>query len=207
MSSALRLAYLRALFAQPVSVIDTISPGKVSTRITTSSNTIQLAISQHFAMLFQSISLTIALYVVAFIKGWLLTLVASASLPFILVTYGALVPPFMKIHKITEKHLSDASAMAFEIFSSVRVVVAFGAEAKLARQHEMMLKKAAKNNKRAAPLMGLIMAPSFVAMYGTFAITFWFGIKQYTEGKLADVGVIATVLFSVSAYHPWTIQI
>jgi ATP-binding cassette subfamily B (MDR/TAP) protein 1 len=66
MSSALRLAYLRALFAQPVSVIDTISPGKVSTRITTSSNTIQLAISQHFAMLFQSISLTIALYVVAF---------------------------------------------------------------------------------------------------------------------------------------------
>jgi ATP-binding cassette subfamily B (MDR/TAP) protein 1 len=29
MSAALRLAYLRALFMQPVSVIDTISPGKV----------------------------------------------------------------------------------------------------------------------------------------------------------------------------------
>jgi len=93
MSAALRLAYLRALFAQPVSIIDTISPGKVSTRITTSSNTVQLAISQHFAMLFQSLAFTIGLYVVAFIKGWLLTLVASASLPFILIVYGSIVPP------------------------------------------------------------------------------------------------------------------
>jgi ATP-binding cassette subfamily B (MDR/TAP) protein 1 len=206
MSAALRLDYLRALFAQPVSVIDTISPGKVSTRITTSSNTVQLAISQHFAMLFQTMALTIGLYVVAFVKGWLLTLVASAALPFIAVVYGIIVPPFLRIHKVTEKHLTDASAMAFEMFSSVRVVVAFGAEAKLARQHEMMLEAAAKSNKKAAPLMGLMMSPSFVAMYGTFAIAFWFGIKQYTEGKLANVGVIATVLFSVSELPLCTVK-
>jgi ATP-binding cassette subfamily B (MDR/TAP) protein 1 len=88
MSAALRLAYLRALFAQPVSVIDTISPGKVSTRITTSANTVQLAISQHCAMLFQSLAFTIGLYVVAFVKSPLLTVVASASLPFIMIVYG-----------------------------------------------------------------------------------------------------------------------
>ncbi|KAF2472343.1 P-loop containing nucleoside triphosphate hydrolase protein [Lindgomyces ingoldianus] len=196
-SAAFRLAYLRALFAQPVSIVDTISPGKVSTRITTSSNTVQLAISQHFAMLFQSFSFVIALYIVAFLKSWLLTLVASASLPFMLFIYGSLVPPFIRIHKITEKHHDDASAMAYEMFSSVRIVVAFGAEAKLARQHEKMLDKAARNEKRAAPLMGLMMSPNMIAMYGTFAISFWFGIKQYTEGKISDVGVITVVLFSV----------
>ncbi|KAJ4364631.1 ABC-type transporter tr06 [Neocucurbitaria cava] len=196
-SAALRLAYLRALFAQPISVIDTISPGKVSTRITTSSNTVQLAISQHFAMLFQSLAFTIGLYVVAFIKGWLLTLVASASLPFILIVYGALIPPFIRIHKTTEKTLEDASAIAFEMFSSVRIVVAFGAEAKLARQHKQLLDKATLNERKAAPLMGLMMSPSMLAMYGTFAITFWFGIKQYTEGKIPNVGAITVVLFSV----------
>ncbi|KAF1850722.1 P-loop containing nucleoside triphosphate hydrolase protein [Cucurbitaria berberidis CBS 394.84] len=196
-SSALRLAYLRALFAQPVSVIDTVSPGKVSTRITTSSNTIQVGISQHLAMLVQALTYVIGMYVVAFIKGWLLTLVASASLPFILIIYGLLVPPLITMHKITEKHHDDASAMAFEMFSSVRIVVAFGAEAKLARQHEHMLDMAAKNSRRVAPLMGLMMAPSMISMYGTFAITFWFGIKQYTEGKIPDVGVITVVLFSV----------
>jgi ATP-binding cassette subfamily B (MDR/TAP) protein 1 len=197
MSAALRLAYLRALFAQPVSVIDTISPGKVSTRITTSSNTIQLAISQHFAMLFQSLALTIGAYVVAFVKAPLLTLVASASLPFILIVCGTLVPPFIKIHNITEKHQGDASAMAFEIFSSVRIVVAFGAETKLATQHKVMLDKAAKNERRAAPLMGLMMSPMMVGQYGTLAIAFWFGIKQYTQGKVSSVGDIVVVLSSV----------
>ncbi|KAI1568196.1 MdlB ABC-type multidrug transport system ATPase and permease component [Pyrenophora tritici-repentis] len=196
-SAALRLAYLRALFAQPVSVIDTISPGKVSTRITTSSNTVQLAISQHFAMLFQSLTFVIGAYVVAFIKSPLLTLVASASLPFILVVYGVLFPPFMRIHKITEKYHDDASAMAFEMFSSIRIIVAFGAEAKLARQHEDMLDKAAKNERKAAPLMGLMMSPMMVGQYGTFAIAFWFGIKRYSEGKEANVGTITVVLFSV----------
>lgn len=92
-------------------------------------------------MFIQSLTFTIGLYVVAFVKGWLLTLVASAALPFILIVYGTIVPPFIKIQKTTGKHLEDASAMAFEMFSSVRVVVAFGAEAKLARLHELALIK------------------------------------------------------------------
>ena len=157
----------------------------------------QLAIGPQFALLFQSLAFTIGLYVVAFIKGWLLTLVASASLPFILIVYGVLLPPFIKINKVTQKYHEDASAMAFEIFSSIRVVVAFGAEEKLARQHASMLDKAAQNEKRAVPLMGLMMAPAMLSMYATFAITFWFGIKQYTEGKIPDVGAIIVVLFSV----------
>jgi ATP-binding cassette subfamily B (MDR/TAP) protein 1 len=140
-SAALRLAYLHATFCQPVSVIDTISPGKVSTRITTSSNTIQLAISQHFAMLWQALAYTFGFYIVAFINSWLLTFVASVSIPLLLIAYSILIPPFMRIHKTTEKHHEQASGMAFEMFSSVRIVVAFGAEAKLARQHEELLDK------------------------------------------------------------------
>ncbi|KAF1926965.1 leptomycin B resistance protein pmd1 [Didymella exigua CBS 183.55] len=196
MSAALRLAYLRALFAQPVATIDTISPGKVSTRITTSSNTVQVAISQHFAMLFQSLAFIIGLYVVSFVKGWLLTLVASAALPFILLVYGLIVPPFIKIQKLTTKHLEDASAVAFEMFSSVRVVVAFGAEAKLARQYELEVVKAGENEKKAAPFLGLLMAPQMAAMYGTFGLTFWFGIRRASEGH-GNVGDITVVLFSV----------
>lgn len=186
----MRLAYLRATFAQPVSIIDTISPGKISTRITTNSNTIQLAISQHFTLLFQSLAFTIGLYVVSFIKSWLLTLVASASLPFILIVFGAIIPPFIKLHKVTENYHEEASALAFEIFSSIRIVIAFGAEAKLARQHEEMLDKAANNERKGAPLMGSMMAPHMVAMYGTFGLTFWFGIRQFSRGEIADLGSI-----------------
>ncbi|EUC27241.1 hypothetical protein COCCADRAFT_41971 [Bipolaris zeicola 26-R-13] len=196
-SCALRLAYLRALFAQPVSVIDTISPGKVSTRVTTSSNIVQTAISQHLAMLFQSLAFTIGAYVVAFVKSPLLTLVASSSVTFVLVISGAILPPFIRIHKVTEKYHEDASAIAFEIFSSVRIIAAFGAETRMATRHEEMIDKAAKNERKAAPLMGLIMSPMMVGQYGTFALTFWFGIKRYSEGQEDTIGTITVVLFSV----------
>lgn len=189
-SAALRLAYLQATFAQPVSKIDTVSPGKVSTRITTSSNTIQLAISQHFAMLFQSLAFTLGLYIVSFVKSWLLTFVASAALPFILIIYGVVVPPFIRIHKVTEAYHESASAMSFEIFSSIRIIAAFGAEAKLAKQHEELLKKAAKNQRKEAPIMGVMMSPMMMSMYATFGLTFWFGIRQYSRGKIDSLGDI-----------------
>ncbi|KAF5844304.1 hypothetical protein GGP41_004490 [Bipolaris sorokiniana] len=196
-SSKLRLTYLRALLTQQVSFIDGISPGKVSTQITTSSNTIQLAISQHFAMFFQSLGFAIGAYVIAFIKGPMLTLVASASFPFLLIFWSILIPPFVRIHKVTEKFHGDASAMAFEMFSSVRLLRAFGAEEKLAKQHRIMLTEAAKNGKKAAPIMGLMLSPTMVAQYGTFGLTFWFGIKQYSDGNNINVETITVVLFSV----------
>lgn len=190
-SAALRLAYLRAMFSQPVATVDTISPGKVSTRITTSSNTIQLAISQHFAMLFQSFALVIACYIVAFVKAWLLTFIASISLPFVLISYGIIIPPYIKIHKVTESYHDDATSLAFEIFSSIRIIVAFGAEENLARQHGELLSKAEKNERRSAPLMGLLMCPSMMVMYGTFGLTFWFGIRQVSRG---DIGGLEDII-------------
>jgi len=140
-------------------------------------------------MLFQMLAFTIGFYVVSFVKSWLLTFVASASLPFILIVYGLLAPPFLKIHSVTEAIHEEASALAFEIFSSVRTVVAFGAEEKLEKQHGELLNKAAKNEKKAAPLMGLIMSPAMFSMYGIFGLTFWFGIRQYSKGKI-DIGDI-----------------
>lgn len=162
----------------------------MSTRITTSSNTIQLAISQQLALLFQSLAFTIGLYVVAFVKGPLLTLIASISLPFIFITYGVIVPPLMKEAKATEAILEKASAMAYEIFSSIRIVAAFGAEAKLAQQHALLLDEAKTQGRKVSPWMGLIMGPSMMAMYGTFGLTFWFGVRQYEHGHTSNVGDI-----------------
>ncbi|KAF2401756.1 leptomycin B resistance protein pmd1 [Trichodelitschia bisporula] len=196
-SAALRLAYLKALFAQPVSIIDGISPGKISSRLTSSANTIQLGISMQFSMFIQTVALVIGLYVVAFVRSWLLTLVASVCLPFILVVYSAILPFFIKFHKATEAHQEEASAFAHEIFASIRIVKAFGAEARLSAKHDESIEKARKSELRNTPLMGLLLAPMFFAVYGTIALAFWFGIRQFVHGHLAGIGPLTTVLFSI----------
>ena len=141
-------------------------------------------------MLFQALAFTIACYVVAFVKAWLLTFIASVSLPFILIVYGILIPPYLKIHKVTENHHDDATSLAYEIFSSIRIIVAFGAEAKLARQHEVLLKRAEKNERSGSWLVGLFMTPTMLVMYGTFGLTFWFGVRQVSRGDIDSLGDI-----------------
>ena len=96
----------------------------------------------------------------------------------------------MKEAKATQDILEQASAVAYEIFSSIRIVAAFGAQEKLAKQHEVLLDKAKNQGRRVAPWMGLMMAPSMMAMYGTFGLAFWFGVRQYDRGHTSDVGDI-----------------
>ena len=147
-------------------------------------------------MLVQAFAFTGGLYAVAFIYNWLLTFVASASLPFILIAYSAIIPVYIKIHKKTEHAQEQASALAFEIFSSIRVVVAFGAEERLSEQHNGWLMRAKRSELKNGPLMGLMVSPSFFAMYGTFGLTFWFGIRQYTRGHIHSISTIVMWVFN-----------
>jgi ATP-binding cassette subfamily B (MDR/TAP) protein 1 len=197
-SAQLRRAYITKLFQLPVSVIDATSPGKISSRLTTNANTIQMGISQQLAMLVQSLAFTIGLYVVSFIRGPLLTLVASATLPLSLIVYGITIPIVFKSGRRSEKFKEEASGLAFEIFETVRIVHAFGAQAKLGAQHEKLLAQARKIDQKISPLHGLMMAPMFFTVYATFALTFWFGLQQYQKGHIDGVGSIVVVLFSVN---------
>ena len=197
-SARLRLVYLTSLFKQPVSIIDSTSPGKIASRLTTNANVIQMGISQQLAAMIQSMALTLGLYVTSFIKGPLLTLVASASLPLTLILYSFCIPFVYKNQKKGEKYKEQASALAFEIFESIRIVTAFGAEKRLEDKHSSFILKAKALERANGPLMGMLMAPMFFSVYATFALTFWFGIRQVTHGHLDGIGSITVVLFSVN---------
>lgn len=194
-SAALRLAYLKALFAQPISFVDKVSPGKVSSRMTTSANTIQIGISQQLSLFVQALSFVIGAYVVAFVKSALLTLVVSSCVPFICFTYGLTIPFYIKIQKKTESIQEEASSLSFEIFSSIRIVVAFGAEERLHHRYASILDRAERNGRRAGPVVGLMVAPMFFSNYAAMALAFWFGIRQFVHHHVDSVGSITVSVF------------
>jgi ATP-binding cassette subfamily B (MDR/TAP) protein 1 len=158
--------------------------------LTTNCNTIESGISQQLSFALQAVSFTLGLYIVSFAKNALLTLVASASLPVALIAYAIALPLLNKYFYQGEAIKDEASSLAFEIFESIRIVVAFGAEERLGAKHLAILKRAQVFDRKQAPLMGLLMAPMFLAVYATFALTFWFGIKQYTHGRIDGIATI-----------------
>ncbi|KAL2836897.1 P-loop containing nucleoside triphosphate hydrolase protein [Aspergillus pseudodeflectus] len=196
-SSALRLQYMQALFAQPVSKLDEISVGTVTNTITGLSNTMQQSVSDRLAILFQAIALLISAYAIAFRYSWALTLVVSSAILFVVLGFSLTVPILVRgqrdVDLADEKHASIAA----DVFGSIRTVFSLGAEASLSQRYAEWVEEARRRGTRMALVTGIHLALLFFSMYASFALAFWFGLKLYRDGHIPDVGTVITVFFSV----------
>jgi len=111
LSSAIRLHYLQRLFAQSIHVLDSMPPGYATSTITTTSNTLQLGISEKLGVFIEFMSTIIAAIVIAFTYSWSLTLVTSSSILFILITVSTLLPLIVKTHGRMTKVRSKPCAL------------------------------------------------------------------------------------------------
>lgn len=186
-SAAIRLAYLQALFAKPISVLDKLAPGSAASTITSQANVLQNGISEKLATFLQSIAMVFSAYVVAFIYSWQLTLVTSSVLLFIALLYGGLVPFVLKAQKSKDHADSQASAISSEVFSSIRMVAACGAEGKVSDRFRGWVEESRRRGLRMSPMLGLQLSPFFFALYSNFALTFWFGIRLYIWHDIENV--------------------
>jgi ATP-binding cassette subfamily B (MDR/TAP) protein 1 len=181
---------MRALFNQSVSKIDTESPGVIASRLTENSNTIESGISQHFSLAIQAISFTVGLFVVSFLKSVQLTFVALAAVPIVVIAFAICLPLMYKVSHESNSIRAQASSLAYETFQSIRIVTAFGASGKLGDKHWKILDRARIVDHRLGPVMSSLMASMFFTIYAIFALTFWRGIRLYSENKVESIGTI-----------------
>ena len=191
-SAAIRLQYLSALFAQPVSVLDQVSAGEATVMITTSSNIIQLGISEKLSVLIQSLALVVSAYAVGFRYSWALTLVSSSSMLFILIANGIIFPSLARCQRGVDRSDEEASSLAHEVFASIRTVFALSAQEQLVKRYQDWVEESRRKSLNMSRLCGIQFAPSFFAMYCNFALTFWFGLKLYRDSEISNVGAVIT---------------
>ncbi|BAE61398.1 unnamed protein product [Aspergillus oryzae RIB40] len=181
----------------PVRKLDETSVGTVTNAITGLSNTIQQSVSDRLAILFQSLALLVAAYAVAFRYSWALTLVVSSAILFVLVGLSITVPIIVKAQQMVDRADEKQAAVAAEVFSAIRTVLALGAEVPLSHKYSSWVKEARKRAARTCPVTGIHLALLFFAMYSSYALAFWFGLKLYREGHIANVNTVIVVFFSV----------
>lgn len=189
-SAALRLAYLRSLFAKPVSVLDRLPPGSAASTITSQANVLQNGISEKLATFLQAIATVVSTYIVAFIYSWQLTLVTSSGLLFIVILYGGLVPWVVKAQKSKEHADTQASAISSEVFSSIRMVAACGAEGKVGARFRGWVAESRRRGLKMSVMLALQLSPFFFTLLCSFALTFWFGIRLYIWHDIDSVGTV-----------------
>ncbi|OAA65488.1 spermidine/putrescine import ATP-binding protein potA [Niveomyces insectorum RCEF 264] len=168
-SAAIRLEYMRCMLGLPVSVLDCLPPGQTAAVITITANTLQLGISEKLSSLLQAATLVVAALVISFYYSWNLTLVASTGMVFIVIVYAITTPLLVRIMNQVQDMEIKGATVASEIFSSIRMVDACGAEAKMAARYDACSDESRRCGLRMAPVVALQQTPLF---FGIYAVLF-----------------------------------
>ncbi|OGM49708.1 hypothetical protein ABOM_001908 [Aspergillus bombycis] len=198
LSAAIRLHYLKQLFNQSVHVLDSLPPGHAVGTITSSSNILQIGISEKLGTFIESTTLIVASLIVALTCSWELSLVTSAGFFVVVLIVGALFPLTAKGQARQTKLEGQAAGIASEGFASIRMIMACGAQQQVVDKYGALVEEAKKQAQATNPLTSLQFALTFFGVFGTIAFTFWYGTMMFTKNRLDDIGIIIVVLFSLT---------
>ncbi|CAK7267703.1 hypothetical protein SEPCBS119000_002686 [Sporothrix epigloea] len=197
MSAAVRLDYLRCLFGQTIHALDSMPAGSAANTITTTANILQLGISENLGTFVEFTTCILASVIVAFTFSWMLTLVVSSILLYILLVVCITVPHLVKGETNLTRAETVANSIAAESFANIRMLMACGAEAKVTAKYSVWTQKARRYGQAMSPYFATMFGNIFFSLYGGFALTFWFGMRQFQKGHINNVGTIIVVVMSV----------
>lgn len=181
---------MKALFAQSISELDKLPSGEAAQTITGGANTLQIGITDKLGTLLQFSALIIGSFAVAFKYSWQLTLVTSSALLIVIVVFSIVIPIWLKIQKTIDFANGKATSIASETIAAIRMVIACGAENRVAQRHKHWIDEAKRRGLKESPLFGLQIGPVFLVIFADYALTFWYGVKLYSEKRIDSVGTV-----------------
>ncbi|KXJ91481.1 P-loop containing nucleoside triphosphate hydrolase protein [Microdochium bolleyi] len=198
MSAAIRLHYLRCLFAQAIHVLDSMAPGAAAGTITTTANTMQLGISEKLGTFLEFSATIVTATIIAFTYSWSLTLVTCSVIVFISLSVGILLPFIVKGTSRTTKAETKSSSIASESFSAIRMVTACGAEAQMTKRFSVWADAAKRHGQGTSPLMAAQFGLVFFSLYAAFALAFWYGGHNVGDNRIILVVLMSVMMMVIS---------
>uniref|UniRef100_A0A0D9RMA2 ATP-binding cassette sub-family B member 5 n=1 Tax=Chlorocebus sabaeus TaxID=60711 RepID=A0A0D9RMA2_CHLSB len=194
----IRKQFFHSVLAQDVGWFDSCDIGELNTRMTDDIDKISDGIGDKISLLFQNMSTFSIGLAVGLVKGWKLTLVTLSTSPLIMASAAACS---RMVISLTSKELSaysKAGAVAEEVLSSIRTVVAFGAQEKELQRYTQNLKDAKDFGIKRAIASKLSLGAVYFFMNGTYGLAFWYGTSLILTGEPGyTIGTVLAVFFSI----------
>ncbi|GBB93060.1 hypothetical protein RclHR1_02100009 [Rhizophagus clarus] len=191
-----RQIYYEAILRQDITYFDKISTGDITNRITSDSDIFQEGISEKVGLIVQYITTFIAGFVIAFTKGWLLSLVLCCAFPLLAGSSGVMAKLIASSTKQGQDVYGEAGAVAEQVFSGIRTVTAFGGQQREINRYVEKLQRAYIIGKKKAAVSGLAIAFIIFIIYCTYALAFWYGSILVVKGK-TNGGDVLNVFFAI----------
>ena len=170
--------------------------GSLTTRLAADTQLIQDGISEKCGVLLQSLGAFITGFIIAFVKGWNLAVIILATMPVLAACGGAIGYFITKFTLQTQDAYAEAGAIAEQVFSGIRTVFSFSLQNRFALRYEEKLVKARIVGVKRGIHLGLGFACFLFVLFATYGLSFWYGGKLVSEGKMTGATVLI-VFFSM----------
>jgi len=200
----LRVKYLESLLFMDISFYDSESTGALAARLASETKLIELGLGNQFGQVFQNIGMFLGGFLIAFIQGWLFTLILLALTPVVAIGGGIAGKFISELSKDSKDMYSEASARSAEIMAGFETIMSLAAGKEEGDHFEHLIKKAEPIVKKKAARIGAAMALMNFINQG-----FFYGIGMYIGALLVheyntpggqrgvSVGEVFAVFFAV----------
>ncbi|KAM3614454.1 uncharacterized protein V6R79_014590 [Siganus canaliculatus] len=192
----IRKLFFHSIMRQEIGWFDVNETGELNTRLTDDVYKIQEGIGDKAGMLIQAYTTFISSFIIGFTKGWKLTLVILAVSPALGISAAVFSKVLASFTTKEQSAYAKAGAVAEEVLSSVRTVFAFSGQQKEIKRYHKNLEDAKKMGIKKAVSANISMGFTFMMIYLSYALAFWYGSRLVLAGEYT-IGVVLTVFFVV----------
>ncbi|OEL38177.1 ABC transporter B family member 11 [Dichanthelium oligosanthes] len=196
-ATRIRSLYLKSVLKQDMAFFDVeTTTGQVVSSISADMTLIQGAIGEKVGRFLQLVTTFFGGFVLAFIKGWLLTLVMLCTIPPFVAAAGIIAKMLSNISNQGLASYSDAGDIVEQTVGSIKTVVSFNGEKKAIALYNNLIKKAYKGAVKEGVVRGFGMGLLSLVHFSSIGLIIWYGSKlSLTKGYSgAD---ILNVMFAI----------
>lgn len=204
-SCLIRKDYFKAMIRQEIGWFDVLNPNELAGKVALDNQTIQKGIGESIPTFFMASSTVISGFILAFARGWELSLVLLGVLPFMSIAGGMFAFVLRRMKTLLDTAYISASGMAEQSINAIKTVKALGGEEFEYNKFFVELKKGVVVVKRFGMFAGFSLGFLFFCFQGVHALAFWFGgwlidheRENAVEGRLYNIGDIMTIFICIT---------
>ncbi|KAG9447575.1 hypothetical protein H6P81_013703 [Aristolochia fimbriata] len=192
-AARIRGLYLKTILRQDIAFFDKeTNTGEVVGRMSGDTILIQDALGEKVGKFVQLIATFFGGFVIAFIKGWLLSLVMLSCIPLLVISGAAMSIFVSKMSNRGQAAYAEAGTIVEQTIGSIRTVVSFTGEKQAILKYNKTLKSAYQSSVQQGLAFGLGIGAVLLIIFGSYGLAVWYGAKLvigkgYTGGDVINI--------------------
>ncbi|KAM1108063.1 hypothetical protein PS2_004749 [Malus domestica] len=192
-AARIRGKYMKAILRQDIGFFDTeTSTGEIISRMSGDTILIQEAMGEMVGKFIQLCSTFLGGFVIAFVKGWRLTVVLLATIPAIVIAGAVMATIMSRMSSRGQSAYAEAGSIVEQTVGSIRTVASFTGEKQAIEQYNQKLKVAYNTMVQQGLVTGIGLGIFMLVIFCSYALAVWYGSKMiikhgYNGGQVINV--------------------